>query len=109
MLFGIIVLPLTMLGCIYYPWQALAAVPWLQKLVLLNPLVYMCEGFRAALTEGQHMSLWAVYPAMIGFRRCSCGPASPGSASASSPDDRAASRRSAERDVRPVFISGQSG
>lgn len=67
MLFGIIVLPLTMLGCIYYPWKALGPVPWLQKLVLLNPLVYMCEGFRAALTTGQHMSLWAIYPAMIGF------------------------------------------
>jgi ABC-type multidrug transport system, permease component len=66
-LFGIVVLPLTMLGCIYYPWQSLHAVPWLQKLVLVNPLVYMCEGFRAALTKGPHMSLWAIYPAMIGF------------------------------------------
>ena len=35
--------------------------------VLVNPLVYMCEGFRAALTTGAHMSLWAVYPAMLGF------------------------------------------
>jgi len=67
MLFGIVVLPLTMLGCIYYPWKALAPVGWLQKLVLVNPLVYMCEGFRAALTKGPHMSLWAVYPAVIGF------------------------------------------
>jgi ABC-2 type transport system permease protein len=67
MLFGIIVIPLTMLGCIYYPWTSLAPIPWLQKLVLLNPLVYMCEGFRAALTTGAHMSLWAVYPAMLGF------------------------------------------
>ena len=67
MLFGLIVLPLTMLGCIYYPWKALESVPWLQKLVLVNPLVYMCEGFRAALTKGQHMSLWAIYPALIGF------------------------------------------
>lgn len=66
-LFGIVVLPLTMLGCIYYPWQSLHAVPWLQKLVLINPLVYMCEGFRAALTKGPHMSLWAIYPAVIGF------------------------------------------
>ena len=66
-LFGIVVLPLTMLGCIYYPWQSLDAVPWLQKLVLVNPLVYMCEGFRAALTKGPHMSLWAIYPAMAGF------------------------------------------
>jgi ABC-2 type transport system permease protein len=67
MLFGIVVLPLTMLGCIYYPWKALAPVGWLQKLVLVNPLVYMCEGFRAALTKGPHMSLWAIYPAVIGF------------------------------------------
>ena len=67
MLFGIIVLPLTMLGCIYYPWKALESVPWLQKLVLINPLVYMCEGFRAALTPVPHMSLWAIYPALIGF------------------------------------------
>ncbi len=66
-LFGIIVLPLTMLGCIYYPWQSLEAVPWLQTVVLINPLVYMCEGFRAALTPGPHMSLWAIYPAVIGF------------------------------------------
>jgi ABC-2 type transport system permease protein len=39
----------------------------LQTIVLLNPLVYMCEGFRAALTRGQHLTLWAVYPAMFGF------------------------------------------
>ncbi|MBK5287696.1 MAG: ABC transporter permease, partial [Acidimicrobiia bacterium] len=67
MLFGIVVLPLTMLGCIYYPWSSLSAVPWLQNLVLINPLVYMCEGFRAALTAGPHMSLWAIYPAVVGF------------------------------------------
>ena len=67
MLFGIIVLPLTMLGCIYYPWKSLETVPWLQKLVLINPLVYMCEGFRAALTPATHMSLWAIYPALVGF------------------------------------------
>jgi ABC-2 type transport system permease protein len=67
MLFGIIVIPITMLGCIYYPWKALAPLGWLQTIVLLNPLVYMCEGFRAALTRGQHLTLWAVYPAMLGF------------------------------------------
>jgi ABC-2 type transport system permease protein len=67
MLFGIIVIPITMLGCIYYPWKALEPIGWLQVLVLVNPLVYMCEGFRAALTGGQHLTLWAVYPAMLGF------------------------------------------
>jgi ABC-2 type transport system permease protein len=67
LLFGIVVLPLTFLGAIYYPWQSLEPIAWLQIAVLVNPLVYMCEGFRAALTPVPHMSLWAVYPAMIGF------------------------------------------
>jgi len=67
-LFALVVLPLTFLGAIYYPWQALAPIRWLQILVLVNPLVYMCEGFRAALTQGvPHMSLWAVYGGLIGF------------------------------------------
>ncbi len=67
LLFGIIVIPLTFLGCVYYSWSSLEAIRWLQILVLVNPLVYMCEGFRAALTTSPHMSLWAIYGAMIGF------------------------------------------
>jgi ABC-2 type transport system permease protein len=67
LLFGIVVLPLTFLGAIYYPWQSLAPIRWLQIGVLVNPLVYMCEGFRAALTPVPHMSLFAIYPVMIGF------------------------------------------
>lgn len=67
LLFGVIVVPLTFLGCIYFPWQSLEAIPWLQVLVLANPLVYMSEGFRAALTEVPHMSLLAVYPVLVGF------------------------------------------
>ena len=67
LLFGIIVIPITFLGCIYYPWQSLEAIRWLQILVLANPLVYMCEGFRAALTDSPHMSLWVVYPVLVAF------------------------------------------
>jgi ABC-2 type transport system permease protein len=73
MLFGIVVLPLTFLGAIYYPWAALGpvkafGVSWLKDLVLLNPLVYMSEGFRAALTKGvPHMSLGAIYGVLAGF------------------------------------------
>ena len=72
LLFGIIILPLTFLGGTYYSWTALAPVTinglhWLQILVLINPLIYINEGFRAALTSSNHMSLWAVYPALIGF------------------------------------------
>jgi ABC-2 type transport system permease protein len=67
LLFGIIVVPLTFLGCIYFPWAQLEAIRWLQILVLANPLVYMSEGFRAALTPVPSMSLWAVYLVLIGF------------------------------------------
>lgn len=67
LLFGVIVVPLTFLGCIYFPWQSLDAIPWLKVAVLVNPLVYISEGFRASLTNVEHMSLWVVYPVMIAF------------------------------------------
>ena len=50
LMFSLVVLPLTFLGAVYYPWAALDAIPWLQYGVLLNPLVYVSEGLRAALT-----------------------------------------------------------
>ena len=66
-LFGVIVLPLTFLGAIYYSWEALEPIRWLQIAVLVNPLVYMSEGFRAALTPAEHMSLWAIFGALTAF------------------------------------------
>ena len=71
-MFGFIVLPLTFLGGTYYPWTQLNAVqiggfPWLQALVCLNPLIYVTEGFRAALTTLPHMELWVIYLVLIGF------------------------------------------
>ena len=66
-LFGIFVIPITFLGAVYYSWSTLEPVRWLQILVLANPLVYMSEGLRAALTTSPHMSLLAVYPALFGF------------------------------------------
>ena len=60
LLFGVLVLPLSFLGCVYYPWARLGAVRWLQVVVLANPIVYVNEGLRAALTPGvQHMPVWA--------------------------------------------------
>jgi ABC-2 type transport system permease protein len=72
LMFGIVILPLTFLGGTYYAWTTLEPVKvgdvsWLQYLVLINPLVYINEGSRAALTSSSHMSLWAVYPALVGF------------------------------------------
>jgi ABC-2 type transport system permease protein len=50
LMFSVVVLPLTFLGAVYYPWAALSSVRWLQVAVLANPLVYVSEGLRAALT-----------------------------------------------------------
>jgi ABC-2 type transport system permease protein len=65
MLFGVIVIPMTFLGCVYFAWSALGKIAWLKWAVLINPLVYICEGFRAALTTSDHMSLAVVYPVLL--------------------------------------------
>lgn len=66
--FGAIVLPITFLGAVYYPWAVLTPIPWLKGLALANPLVYISEGLRGALTVGvPHMSLWVVGGVMTAF------------------------------------------
>ncbi|MDP9020875.1 MAG: ABC transporter permease [Actinomycetota bacterium] len=67
MLASFFALPLAFFGAIFYPWDALTPIPWLKVLVLVNPLVYMSEGFRAALTVGvPHMPLLPIYGVLIG-------------------------------------------
>lgn len=68
LMFSIVILPFTFLGATYYPWSQLEAIPWLQWLTLANPLVYMSEGFRMALTpQFPHMPAVAVYGALVGL------------------------------------------
>jgi ABC-2 type transport system permease protein len=71
-MFGVVILPMTFLGGTYYAWTTLAPVKvlgwsWLQTLVLFNPLIYVTEGFRAALTKAPHMHLYVIYPVIVGF------------------------------------------
>jgi ABC-2 type transport system permease protein len=67
LVFGIIVIPMTMLGAAYYPWERLEAIEWLKWAVLVNPLIYVSEGFRMALTGIPHMPPWGIYAALVGF------------------------------------------
>ncbi len=72
LMFGFIVLPITFLGGTYYQWTRLAPVTiggfhWLQTLVLVNPLIYVNEGMRAAFTDAPHMHLYIIYPVLIAF------------------------------------------
>jgi ABC-2 type transport system permease protein len=58
-IFAIIIVPMTMLGCVYYPWAQLSSIRWLQYIVLANPLVYISEALRSALTpEIPHIHVW---------------------------------------------------
>src|SRR5262249_38323866 len=68
LIFSFLVIPMPFLGAVYYPWQSLSPLAWLKWSVLVNPLIYMSEGMRMALTNGvPHMSAWAIYGAIIGF------------------------------------------
>jgi ABC-2 type transport system permease protein len=71
-MFGFVILPITFLGGTYYEWTRLAPVKigawhWLQTIVLVNPLIYVNEGMRAAFTNSPHMHLYIVYPVLIAF------------------------------------------
>ncbi len=68
LVFSLLVIPMTFLGAVYYPWQGLEPLPWLQWAVLVNPLVYLSEGVRMALTGNlPHMNAVAIYAATTGF------------------------------------------
>ena len=68
LVFSIIVVPITFLGCVYYPWAYLEKMRWLQVAVLFNPIVYISEGLRAAVTpDVHHMPAWAILPALLFF------------------------------------------
>lgn len=66
-MFSFIVMPLSFMGALFYAWESLGTIRWLQLAVLGNPLVYMSEGLRASLVSGvSHLPLPAVYPALVG-------------------------------------------
>jgi ABC-2 type transport system permease protein len=68
LMFGMVITPMIFFGCTYYPWSALQTFPILQKLVLINPLVYASEGMRATLVpQFPHLSMAAVILALIFF------------------------------------------
>jgi ABC-2 type transport system permease protein len=68
LMFGMVITPMIFFGCTYYPWSALKTFPILQKVVLVNPLVYASEGMRAALVpQFPHLSTVAILVALFFF------------------------------------------
>ncbi len=66
LMFSVILAPMLFFGCAYYPWQGLSAVPALKWAVLVNPMVYVSEGMRGAVTPSlPHMPLPGVLAALV--------------------------------------------
>jgi ABC-2 type transport system permease protein len=66
LMFSLVLAPMISFGCVYYPWSALRAFPVIQKLVLLNPLVYASEGLRGTLApQYPHISIALAAGALV--------------------------------------------
>ncbi len=66
LMFSILIAPMIFFGCAYYPWRGLDAVPIAKYAVLIDPLVYVAEGMRAALTpDVPHMATPVVFGALV--------------------------------------------
>ena len=68
LMFSMVLTPMIFFGCTYYPWSALEHFPILQRIVLVNPLVYASEGLRGTLVpQFPHLSVTVVLIALAGF------------------------------------------
>jgi len=68
LLFAVILGPMMLFGCAYYPWTGLAVIGPLQYVFLLNPLVFMSESMRLAVTpDVPHMPAPLLIAGTLGF------------------------------------------
>jgi len=68
LMFSMVLAPMIFFGCVYYPWSVLNSFPLLQKLVLVNPLVYASEGLRGTLVpQYPHIRTGITIAALAGF------------------------------------------
>ena len=66
LMFSVILAPMIMFGCTYYPWIGLQHIPAMKYAVLINPLVYVSEAMRAALTPSvPHMPSVVTLAALV--------------------------------------------
>ncbi len=68
LLFAVLLGPMMLFGCAYYPWVGLTAIGAFQYLFLLNPLVFISEAMRMAVTpEVPHMPTWLVLSGLLAY------------------------------------------
>jgi ABC-2 type transport system permease protein len=64
--FTVVLTPLLFTGATFYPWAALDDLRWFQVVTLFNPLTYVSEGMRGALTSVPHLASGWVALGLIG-------------------------------------------
>jgi ABC-2 type transport system permease protein len=65
--FAVVLTPLLFTGATFYPWAALDSLRWFQVVTLLNPLTYVSEGLRAALTNAPHLATGWIALGLVGW------------------------------------------
>jgi ABC-2 type transport system permease protein len=68
LLFAVLLGPMMLFGCAYYPWASLGVLGPVQYVFLVNPLVFMSEAMRFAVTpEIPHMPLLLLLAGLVAF------------------------------------------
>jgi ABC-2 type transport system permease protein len=68
LLFAVVLGPLMLFGCAYYPWMALSVLGPVQYVFLLNPLVFMSEAMRLSVTpDVPHMPVPLLVTGLVVF------------------------------------------
>ena len=68
LLFAVVLGPMMLFGCAYYPYAQLSAIGAFQYLFLLNPLTFVSEAMRLAVTpNAQHMPAPLLFGGLLGW------------------------------------------
>lgn len=67
-MFALILTPLLFTGASQYPWPSLVHLRWFQVVTALNPLTYVSEGLRGAMTPWvPHIPAWICVAVLVGW------------------------------------------
>jgi ABC-2 type transport system permease protein len=67
-MFSVLLVPMSFLGCVYFSWLKLSHAPVLQYLTLLDPQTYISEALRATLLPRMpHMDFRWIFAALLGW------------------------------------------
>jgi ABC-2 type transport system permease protein len=68
LLFAVVLGPMMLFGCAYYPWAQLEKIGSVRYLFLLNPLTFVSEAMRFAVTpEAPHMPTSLLLAGLLGW------------------------------------------